>query len=476
MQIVLDRPLRLTGSRVGVGYSQESQWWLEVADSVTDLNTQGESYRLLVNEESINAFGLPDPGYAWDEASFAMPETATVARLRVERSGIVDHIYLGGWALDWAGSPCDAGANLASDPGGGFSDDVDGNVRIAPWDMGYDEASYVEPFLLNWEQEVWEQEQVGTFEVALDRPYPDPIVVSYRTYQLSATEGEDYTETTGQLTIPAGEVGAFIRPVNDDGIADDGETFNVELLDPSNPILVSDSTYVILRDGETPPEVSVAQEAVTVSESAGWALLDVCLPETEPAPVSFHWRAEDLTALMGIDYGGSQLGTTISAGDLCAEMQIPLIDDEVFRHDRAFAVSVFASNDAVVRAPSRTIVHIVDDDGPVFEFAVPIFTVDEGVDEATIDVTLSRRSRCRHRSMSRPRTVTRSSARTIRPACARCHSMSGRPPGRVSLKSSMIYSTKTTKSSTSVWPIRRGPGLRSRRPGSSSSKTTTTNP
>ncbi len=162
----------------------------------------------------------------------------------------------------------------------------------------------------------------------------------------------------------------------------------MELLDPSNPILVSDSTYVILRDGETPPEVSVAQEAVTVSESAGWALLDVCLPETEPAPVSFHWRAEDLTALMGIDYGGSQLGTTISAGDLCVEMQIPLIDDEVFRHDRAFAVSVFASNDAVIRAPSRTIVHILDDDGPVFEFPVPVFPVDEGVGEATIDVAL----------------------------------------------------------------------------------------
>ncbi len=287
VQIELDRPLRLTGSRVGVGYSQESQWWLEVADSVADLETQGESYRLLVKEEPINAFGLPNPGYAWDEASFAVPETATIVRLRVDRSDLVDHIYLGGWVLEWADSPCNAGVDLPSDPAAGFSDDVDGDLRATPWDIGYDEASYVEPFLLTSDQEVWERELVGTFEVALDRPYPVPISVSYRTYELSATEGEDYSDTTGQLTIPTGEVGATISvPVNYDGIADDGETFNVELLHPSNPDVITDSTFVILRDGKTPPEISVALEETAASESAGGASLDGCLGGTEADPIT----------------------------------------------------------------------------------------------------------------------------------------------------------------------------------------------
>lgn len=49
-----------------------------------------------------------------------------------------------------------------------------------------------------------------TFRVTLTSPQPRPVLVGYETAEGTANGGEDYLETSGQITIPAGAIEGFI--------------------------------------------------------------------------------------------------------------------------------------------------------------------------------------------------------------------------------------------------------------------------
>ncbi|MEI7792378.1 MAG: Calx-beta domain-containing protein [Candidatus Berkelbacteria bacterium] len=62
--------------------------------------------------------------------------------------------------------------------------------------------------------------------VKLDKRSDEPATVYYRTVDLEAIAGSDYTATTGMLTIPPGEMeGQILIPIIDDKIAEPDEKF-----------------------------------------------------------------------------------------------------------------------------------------------------------------------------------------------------------------------------------------------------------
>ena len=71
------------------------------------------------------------------------------------------------------------------------------------------------------------------FEVRLDRTRDRTITVDYATSDVTATAGDDYTATSGTLSIPPGSRRAVIEvPVLDDMIDDDRETLTLTLSRP----------------------------------------------------------------------------------------------------------------------------------------------------------------------------------------------------------------------------------------------------
>ena len=71
------------------------------------------------------------------------------------------------------------------------------------------------------------------------------VSVDYRTQDGTATAGQDYSNTSGTLTIPAGETGGVITvPLLPDSAEGRDETFNLQLRDPVNATLSGGETRV----------------------------------------------------------------------------------------------------------------------------------------------------------------------------------------------------------------------------------------
>jgi hypothetical protein len=78
----------------------------------------------------------------------------------------------------------------------------------------------------------------ATFTVSLDLPSDVDVTVDYATGNDSATAGEDYSGTSGQLTIPALQTSAQVSvPVLDDTLDENDESFFLNLSNPSNAAL-----------------------------------------------------------------------------------------------------------------------------------------------------------------------------------------------------------------------------------------------
>lgn len=93
----------------------------------------------------------------------------------------------------------------------------------------------------------------ASIDVVLSGPAAQPVSIDFTTSDGSATAGDDYTETSGTLTIPAlSDRGSFTVPLLADDVADDGETVNLTL---SNPFAatIGDRATAVLAISDTPP-------------------------------------------------------------------------------------------------------------------------------------------------------------------------------------------------------------------------------
>lgn len=69
-----------------------------------------------------------------------------------------------------------------------------------------------------------------TFRVTLTEPNPQPIQVDYQTAAGTATADDDYLDTTGQITIPAGAIEGHIAvDLIGDGVEEAAETFTLSV-------------------------------------------------------------------------------------------------------------------------------------------------------------------------------------------------------------------------------------------------------
>ncbi len=134
-------------------------------------------------------------------------------------------------------------------------------------------------------------ENAGTaaFAVSLDRVSASDITVNYATADDTATEPDDYTETSSTLQIDAGLTIAFVEvPLIDDTDTEEDETFTLQLSDPSGADIGEGQATATIRDDESVglPSLSVADAAG--SDNDGRLRLLVMLSEPSTDDVTFR--------------------------------------------------------------------------------------------------------------------------------------------------------------------------------------------
>ena len=114
-------------------------------------------------------------------------------------------------------------------------------------------------------------------------------------------------------------------------------------------------------DNCAPPLPTVSINNVTVNENAGNATLQVCLSATSTQAVTVQYATADGTANAGFDYTASSGTVTIPAGQTCANVSVPIINDAVPESTETFTVNLSSPTNATIGTGTGTVT-INDDD------------------------------------------------------------------------------------------------------------------
>ena len=172
-----------------------------------------------------------------------------------------------------------------------------------------------------------------TVNLAAEHASRRTVTVDYATSDGTAEAGSDYTETSGALTFdPLETTGVISVPVNDDNLAESGETFTLTLSNLSNAVLANELTTVsatgTIEDNE--PTVSVAARAAEVTEGTP-VVFD--LTRTGSAENELTVTLGVL-ALGGLELGGKVQSVTFAAGNARATWEHATVDNDADEPDR----------------------------------------------------------------------------------------------------------------------------------------------
>ena len=209
----------------------------------------------------------------------------------------------------------------------------------------------------------------AVFTVTLSALSASAVTVGYETSDGTATAGDDYTTTSGTLTIGAGDrTGTISVPVLNDRDDEDDETFTVRLSNPANATIrdAAGIGTILDDDGNVPrgtPRMSIGD--VTVEEDAGSAEFTVTLSHTSFETITVAYATSNGTARAGQDYTGTQRGSlTIAARSRTGTISVRVLDDDYEEKDETFTVALKDPRGATIDPAERKAVGtILDDDG-----------------------------------------------------------------------------------------------------------------
>ena len=266
-------------------------------------------------------------------------------------------------------------------------DDGEGQATIADDDEPPPEL----PTLSVDDPEVTEGEDAtAAFTVTLSATSGDAVTVAYATADGTATMDEDYTSTSGTLTIAAGEVSATVEvPVLDDDDVEDDETFTLKLSDAEHATIDDGEGQATIADDDEPPPPlpTLAIDDPTVAEAEGAEVVfTVALSSTTEDEVTVAYTTVDGTATQGEDYTSRSGTLTIPAGAESGEIRVPLVNDDAPEETETFAMKLSDAANATIDDDEGTAT-ITDDDPPppptrgivgVAKEVLRIETIDQG--------------------------------------------------------------------------------------------------
>ena len=115
-----------------------------------------------------------------------------------------------------------------------------------------------------------------------DLPSLRTVTVDYRTEDGTANAGQDYTETSGTLTIPAGETGGVISvPLLDNKLGLAGWKFKMHIQDPSNASLASSEPATATLGYVPSVQLTARHKGIEAGETATFDLTRDGTPASE---------------------------------------------------------------------------------------------------------------------------------------------------------------------------------------------------
>ena len=257
--------------------------------------------------------------------------------------------------------------------------------------------------------------EAATFTATLSKVASDPVLVTWTTRKAgndlgadeTAEPGADYTEATGTVSIPAGQLSAtFTVQTKEDTLVEGDESFRVfideatkdsGLLPEFLPLGVTWTRGTITDNDDAPTGLTLTAAPTEVDEDGGPAQISatVALDGTTQFTTDTSITIEFIdqpgvprNAILGTDYRSSPVQAVIPArqSSVTANITIRPIDDNLSEGSelaRLTAASPVLSGDAGLD------ITILDDESNQFEVALAVSPdeVAEGASNASLEVT-----------------------------------------------------------------------------------------
>ena len=222
-----------------------------------------------------------------------------------------------------------------------------------------------------------------TIAVFISSPQSSSVTVDYALTGGTATAGDDFTASTGQITFNASETVKHIPvPILADTLDEDDETVIITLSNPTSGTLVDTQAVLTITDDDNPPQLSILDNST--SESAGSFTLAATLDTPSSKQVSVGWRAIGNTATDGADFTASSGTLTFAPNSVSENITISLIGDSLDEDDETVTISLYNAVNASIDNDTA-ILTLSDDDNPPSISIADLTTTDEN----TANVILS---------------------------------------------------------------------------------------
>ena len=217
------------------------------------------------------------------------------------------------------------------------------------------------------------------------------ITFDYATSDFTASAGEDYTDASGQLTIPAGATQAFIPvPLINDTLDELEETFTVTLSGAVGGGLDDFEGMATISDNDAAPQVSIGDATVTEGTDFDTveATFDVTLDAPSGQTVTVDYSTTNGTATEPGDYTEVTTSTVVFApGQTTQPATVIVNGDDVDEANETFSVDLANPSEATI-GDGHAVGTIIDNDGPAI--SIDNVSVTEGnVGTVTANFTLS---------------------------------------------------------------------------------------
>jgi large repetitive protein len=209
--------------------------------------------------------------------------------------------------------------------------------------------------------------ETAGFTVTLSGAASEDVTVHYRTADGSARAGQDFAETEGDLTIPAGQTSGMISvQTTQDAIDEVDETFVVNLSAPVGAMIGDDGQALgSIADDDAPPSISISDAAADEGNADHELGFEVRLSQASGKAISVEFFTESDSARADEDFVRVADGTlSFAPGEDTKSIAITIKGDASPEADETFTVRLRDAQNASISDDAATGTIRNDDEAP----------------------------------------------------------------------------------------------------------------
>jgi chitinase len=202
--------------------------------------------------------------------------------------------------------------------------------------------------------------------ITLSAARTQPVTVTYRTQDGSATAGADYTAVSESLTFAPGQTTAtFMVTVRDDDKVEGDETVELVLVTVENASISEGrgrATLTIADNDQPLPQVSFSAVSYAVDEDSDTAYITTTLSAASTRPITVTYATQDDSATAGTDYITASGRLDFAPGQTTATFMVTVRDDDKVEGDETVELVLVAAENATLGEQNTAMLIILDNE------------------------------------------------------------------------------------------------------------------